>query len=137
MIFFFFTATKQSAFLRVHPKRWLMEGTSVTMTCQVLIPSSDWKFYWYRVVASGEGITVQSRRSGSKKKFSVQLLTNRESLGSYNLSSAGPQHSGVYVCQGERGGYHTEYSSPQPVWVTSESFRKCLIVQKYVLCSSA
>lgn len=93
------------------------------MNCVVFqIGNSDWKFYWYKVVPPGEGITVQSDEFGRKKKFSVQLLTNRESLGFYNISSVGPQHSGVYVCQAERGSYHTEYSTPAPVWVTSECF---------------
>ncbi|XP_062403994.1 uncharacterized protein LOC134094480 [Sardina pilchardus] len=117
--------TKPITFLQVHPNHWIMEGTSVTMTCVVhsLQSSIDWKIYWYRAVSPGEGITVESDRYSHAKKFSVQLLTNSDSgsTGSYKLSSVGPQHSGIYVCQGERGGYHTEYSSPRLMWVTTPS----------------
>ncbi|XP_041959717.1 titin-like isoform X2 [Alosa sapidissima] len=114
-----------TTFLRVYPNHWVMEGTSVTMTCGVY-PSQlsiDWKFYWYRVVPPGEGIPVKSDRSGHVKTFSVQLLTNSDSgsTESYNLSSVGPQHSGIYMCQGERGDYYTGYGRPHLVWVTSPS----------------
>ncbi|XP_047012496.2 uncharacterized protein LOC108268211 [Ictalurus punctatus] len=52
----------------------------------------------------------------------VELLSDssRGSGGNYTLSPAALNHTGVYMCRGERGepALHTQYSNPQPLWIT-------------------
>ncbi|XP_047012473.2 low affinity immunoglobulin gamma Fc region receptor III [Ictalurus punctatus] len=56
--------------------------------------------------------------------------SNRGSGGNYTLSPAALNHTGVYMCRGERGepALHTQYSNPQPLWITGESPPVSLII---------
>ncbi|XP_053537695.1 putative high affinity immunoglobulin gamma Fc receptor IC isoform X1 [Ictalurus punctatus] len=62
----------------------------------------------------------------------VELLSDssRGSGGNYTLSPADLNHTGVYMCRGERGepALHTQYSNPQPLWITGESPPVSLII---------
>ncbi|KAF4088749.1 hypothetical protein AMELA_G00058300 [Ameiurus melas] len=62
----------------------------------------------------------------------VELLSDssRGSGGNYTLSPAALKHTGVYMCRGERGepSLHTQYSNPQPLWITGESAPVSLII---------
>ncbi|XP_047012477.2 low affinity immunoglobulin gamma Fc region receptor II isoform X1 [Ictalurus punctatus] len=62
----------------------------------------------------------------------VELLSDssRGSGGKYTLSPAALNHTGVYMCRGERGepALHTQYSNPQPLWITGESPPVSLII---------
>ncbi|XP_053339113.1 uncharacterized protein LOC128510658 [Clarias gariepinus] len=102
---------RPEAVLSVSPQSWLTEGDSVTLNCEVTDSSTDWTFTWYNVVPSRDDINKlkndDRRRSGA----------------SYTLSPAALNHTGVYVCRGERGepALHTQYSNLQTLWITGES----------------
>ncbi|XP_076835429.1 Fc receptor-like protein 5 isoform X2 [Brachyhypopomus gauderio] len=65
--------------------------------------------------------------------YSVDLLpdSSRGAGGSYTLSPAALHHTGVYVCRAERGepANQTQYSNPQPLWITGESPTVSLIIR--------
>ncbi|KAI4899267.1 hypothetical protein NFI96_008017 [Prochilodus magdalenae] len=93
------------AVLRVSPQSWLTEGDSVTLSCKVRGSSAGWTFSWYR---DNDGLLSDSSRGAG---------------GSYTLSPAALHHTGVYKCKATRGEkpYYTEYSTPQPLWITDGS----------------
>ncbi|KAL6490976.1 hypothetical protein MHYP_G00013210 [Metynnis hypsauchen] len=93
---------RAQAVLRVSPQSWLTEGDSVTLSCEVRGSSTGWTFSWYR--DNDELLSGSSRGAG----------------GSYTLSPAVLNHTGVYVCRATRGepAYHTQYSNPQSLWIT-------------------
>uniref|UniRef100_A0A674C7D1 Ig-like domain-containing protein n=1 Tax=Salmo trutta TaxID=8032 RepID=A0A674C7D1_SALTR len=70
---------------------------SVTLSCGVKESSTGWRFFWYRTVPYTAGGTTED---------------------SYTLISAGPSHTGGYVCRAGRGDpvYDTLYSEPQFLW---------------------
>ncbi|MCJ8731194.1 hypothetical protein PDJAM_G00196580, partial [Pangasius djambal] len=100
--------------LKVSPQTWLTEGDSVTLSCEVTDSSTDWTFSWYRDVP-------YSDNNGHFIYRAVLLSdSSRGSGGSYTLSPASLNHTGVYVCRGEREerAFHTFYSNLQPLWIT-------------------
>ncbi|XP_066500482.1 leukocyte immunoglobulin-like receptor subfamily A member 3 [Hoplias malabaricus] len=119
------------AVLSVSPQSWLTEGDSVTLSCEVNISSKGWMFSWYRAVPYKQGLTQITDVHG-KVVYSVELLSDsrRGAGGSYTLSPAALYHTGVYVCGAERGepAFHTQYSSPQPLWITGNSPPVSLII---------
>ncbi|KAI4890288.1 hypothetical protein NFI96_025569 [Prochilodus magdalenae] len=108
----------------VSPQSWLTEGDSVTLSCEVTGFSTGWTFSWYRAVPYRQGLK-QIRDAHGNVMYGVELLSDsrREAGGSYTLSPAALHHTGVYVCRAERGepAYQTQYSSPQPLWITGTS----------------
>uniref|UniRef100_A0A671NGL9 Ig-like domain-containing protein n=1 Tax=Sinocyclocheilus anshuiensis TaxID=1608454 RepID=A0A671NGL9_9TELE len=82
----------------VSPQPWLTEGDSVTLICEVTGSSTGWTFSWFR---DDDHLSDSSRGAG----------------GSYTLSPAALQHTGVYTCRAERGrpAYYTKYSNTQPL----------------------
>ncbi|XP_066500478.1 leukocyte immunoglobulin-like receptor subfamily A member 3 [Hoplias malabaricus] len=119
------------AVLSVSPQSWLTEGDSETLSCEVNISSKGWMFSWYRAVPHRQGLTQITDVHG-KVVYSVELLSDsrRGAGGSYTLSPAALYHTGVYVCGAERGepAFHTQYSSPQPLWITGNSPPVSLII---------
>ncbi|XP_058637673.1 Fc receptor-like protein 5 [Onychostoma macrolepis] len=92
------------AAVRVSPQPWLTEGDSVTLICEVTGSSTGWTFSWFR---DDDRLSDSSRGAG----------------GSYTLSPAALQHTGVYTCRAERGRppYYTENSNTQTLWITGVS----------------
>ncbi|KAI4872020.1 hypothetical protein NFI96_009812 [Prochilodus magdalenae] len=119
------------AVLSVSPQSWLTEGDSVTLSCEVTGSSTGWTFSWYRAVPYRQGLK-QIRDAHGNVMYGVELLSDsrREAGGSYTLSPAALHHTGVYVCRAERGepAYQTQYSSPQPLWITGTSPPASLII---------
>ncbi|KAI4878033.1 hypothetical protein NFI96_029844, partial [Prochilodus magdalenae] len=119
------------AVLSVSPQSWLTEGDSVTLSCEVTGSSTGWTFSWYRAVPYRQGLK-QIRDAHGNVMYGVELLSDsrREAGGSYTLSPAALNHTGVYVCRAERGEptYQTQYSSPQPLWITGTSPPASLII---------
>ncbi|XP_067255903.1 Fc receptor-like protein 5 isoform X2 [Chanodichthys erythropterus] len=99
------------AAVRVSPQPWLTEGESVTLICEVSGSSTGWTFSWFR---DHDHLSDSSRGAG----------------GSYTLSPAALQHTGVYTCRAERGrpAYYTHNSSTQPLWVTGVSAPVSLVI---------
>ncbi|XP_048041958.1 immunoglobulin superfamily member 1-like isoform X2 [Megalobrama amblycephala] len=102
---------KAQAAVRVSPQPWLTEGESVTLICEVSGSSTGWTFSWFR---DHDLLSDSSRGAG----------------GSYTLSPAALQHTGVYTCRAERGrpAYYTHNSSTQPLWVTGVSASVSLVI---------
>ncbi|XP_062371971.1 Fc receptor-like protein 5 [Sardina pilchardus] len=112
---------------------WLTEGDSVTLSCEVRGSTTGWIFHWYKTASYMSDlthVTYASQTSGfpqthGNKGYSLELVSDsiRGAGGSYTLSPAALRHTGVYVCRAERGepAYHTEFSQPQPLWVTGVS----------------
>ncbi|XP_062371991.1 Fc receptor-like protein 5 [Sardina pilchardus] len=102
-------AAKPKPVLRGPPQAWLTEGDSVTLSCDVGGSTTGCRFNWYKTLVSD---------------------SIRGAGGSYTLSPAALRHTGVYVCRGERGepAHHTEFSQPQPLWVTGLSTPSLLVV---------
>ncbi|XP_067255906.1 Fc receptor-like protein 5 isoform X1 [Chanodichthys erythropterus] len=99
------------AAVRVSPQPWLTEGESVTLICEAPSGSSTgWTFSWFR---DHDHLSDSSRGAG----------------GSYTLSPAALQHTGVYTCRAEsRPAYYTHNSSTQPLWVTGVSSSVSLVI---------
>ncbi|XP_053537806.1 Fc receptor-like protein 5 [Ictalurus punctatus] len=112
------------AVVSVSPLRWLTEGDSVTLSCEVKHSSTGWTFSWYTEVPSRD-------RQGSLR-YSTALLSDssRGSGGSYTLSPVTVKHTGIYMCRAERGEpvFHTRFSNLQPLWITGESPPVTLII---------
>ncbi|XP_062849675.1 Fc receptor-like protein 5 [Trichomycterus rosablanca] len=109
--------------LNVPVQNWLTEGDSVTLSCEVKGSTTGWIFSWYKV--------IQYSSSFIRREDLVLLSdSSRKAGGSYTLSPAVLNHTGVYVCRAERGepAYHTQYSQPQPLWITGESGPVSLII---------
>ncbi|XP_049338749.1 uncharacterized protein LOC111197681 [Astyanax mexicanus] len=117
-------SAEAQAVLSVSPQNWLTEGDSVNLSCEVRDSSTGWNFSWYKAVSYRHGLT-QIRDSAGYLMYNVELLSDssRGSGGSYTLSSAALNNTGVYLCRAERGepAYHTQYSNPQPLWMTDGS----------------
>ncbi|KAK3546072.1 hypothetical protein QTP70_019989, partial [Hemibagrus guttatus] len=111
------------AVLSVSPQSWLTEGDSVTLSCEVTDSSTDWTFSWYTVVPYRDGLTGINNNRGYSVYVELLSDSSRGSGGNYTLSPAALKHTGVYMCRGERGepALHTQYSNPQPLWITGES----------------
>ncbi|XP_053486110.1 carcinoembryonic antigen-related cell adhesion molecule 5-like [Ictalurus furcatus] len=112
------------AVVSVSPLRWLTEGDSVTLSCEVKHSSTGWTFSWYT--------EVPSRDSQGSLRYSTALLSDssRGSGGSYTLSPVTVNHRGVYMCRAGRGEpvFHTQFSNLQPLWITGESPPVSLII---------
>ncbi|XP_036397497.1 Fc receptor-like protein 5 [Megalops cyprinoides] len=95
---------KPQPVLTVSPHEQVYEGESVTLSCQVAVPSAGWRYYWYK--------------SGS----SSQLPATSGAKGSYTLSPAALTHTGQYRCRAGRGnpGWRTEYSKPVQIQVSAK-----------------
>ncbi|XP_062376292.1 cell adhesion molecule-related/down-regulated by oncogenes-like [Sardina pilchardus] len=115
---------KPRAVLSSLSQTWLTEGDSVTLSCEVRGSTTDWRFHWYKTspYRPGHGLRYITHKN---KIYDVEGVSDsiRGSGGSYTLSPAALRHTGVYVCRAERGEpvYHTEFSQPQPLWVTGVS----------------
>ncbi|KAL1272005.1 hypothetical protein QQF64_031021 [Cirrhinus molitorella] len=96
-------SAEAQAAVRVSPQPWLTEGDSVTLICEVTGSSTGWTFSWFR---DDDHLSDSSRGAG----------------GSYTLSPAALQHTGVYTCRAERGrpAFYTK-NSTQPLWITGVS----------------
>ncbi|KAK3546338.1 hypothetical protein QTP70_025747, partial [Hemibagrus guttatus] len=110
------------AVLSVSPQSWLTEGDSVTLSCEVTDSSTDWTFSWYTVVPYRDGLTGINNNRGYGVYVELLSDSSRGSGGNYTLSPAALNHTGVYMCRGQRGepALHTQYSNPQPLWITAE-----------------
>ncbi|KAL1272168.1 hypothetical protein QQF64_031184, partial [Cirrhinus molitorella] len=104
-------SAEAQAAVRVSPQPWLTEGDSVTLICEVTGSSTGWTFSWFR---DDDHLSDSSRGAG----------------GSYTLSPAALQHTGVYMCRAERGrpAFNTNNSSAQPLWITGISPSVSLVV---------
>ncbi|XP_029617732.1 Fc receptor-like protein 4 [Salmo trutta] len=104
---------KPQAVLSVSPQ-WLNPEDSVTLSCGVKESSTGWRFFWYRTVPYTAGLLSLLDRSYSVEPLSGSGTTED----SYTLISAGPSHTGGYVCRAGRGDpvYDTLYSEPQFLW---------------------
>ncbi|XP_048091711.1 low affinity immunoglobulin gamma Fc region receptor II-b-like [Alosa alosa] len=118
----FCQAGKPQVDLKINRESWLTEGDSVTLSCDVGGSTTGWRFHWYKMIP----------HSGTMSSSTCKDLTHCEKVisysirgagGSYTLSPAALRRTGVYVCRAERGesAYHTEFSQPQPLWVTGQS----------------
>ncbi|KAK3566565.1 hypothetical protein QTP86_000993 [Hemibagrus guttatus] len=118
------------AVLSVSPQSWLTEGDSVTLSCEVTDSSTDWTFSWYTVVPYRDSLTGINNNRGYSVYVELLSDSSRGSGGNYTLSPAALNHTGVYMCRGERGepAFHTQYSNPQPLWITGESSPVSLII---------
>uniref|UniRef100_A0A9J7XW78 Ig-like domain-containing protein n=1 Tax=Cyprinus carpio carpio TaxID=630221 RepID=A0A9J7XW78_CYPCA len=105
-------SAEAQAAVRVSPQPWLTEGDSVTLICEVTGSSTGWTFSWFR---DDDHLSDSSRGAG----------------GSYTLSPAALQHTGVYTCRAERGrpAYYTKNSNTQPLWITGVSPSVSLVVR--------
>ncbi|XP_065109050.1 Fc receptor-like protein 5 [Paramisgurnus dabryanus] len=112
-------SNKPQTVLSVSPHRWLTEGDSVTLMCEVINSSTGWTFSWF---------TVQMN-----KDVDYELVSNSSggSKGIYTVSSVTVKHTGVYMCRAERGDpvYHTKYSNTQTLWITGVSPSVSLIIR--------
>ncbi|XP_037391913.1 sialoadhesin-like, partial [Pygocentrus nattereri] len=119
------------AVLSVSPQSWLTEGESVTLSCEVTGSSTGWTFSWYRAALYRQGLE-QIRDVHGNVLYHVELLSDsrREAGGSYTLSPAAVNHTGVYVCRAGRGepAYQTQYSTAQTLWITGSSPPASLII---------
>ncbi|KAL7827572.1 hypothetical protein SRHO_G00332900 [Serrasalmus rhombeus] len=119
------------AVLSVSPQSWLTEGESVTLSCEVTGSSTGWTFSWYRAALYRQGLE-QIRDVHGNVLYHVELLSDsrREAGGSYTLSPAALNHTGVYECRAERGepAYQTQYSTVQTLWITGSSPPASLII---------
>ncbi|XP_076836550.1 Fc receptor-like protein 5 [Brachyhypopomus gauderio] len=122
---------RPQAVLSVSPQSWLTEGVSVTLSCEVRDSSTGWTFSWYRVVPYREDLTPKKDTKGYMM-YGIELLSDssRGAGVSYTLSPAALHHTGVYVCRAERGepAYQTQYSDPQPLWITGSRPPGSLII---------
>ncbi|XP_026117856.1 basement membrane-specific heparan sulfate proteoglycan core protein-like isoform X2 [Carassius auratus] len=105
-------SAEAQAAVRVSPQPWLTEGDSVTLICEVTVSSTGWTFSWFR---DDDHLSDSSRGAG----------------GSYTLSPAARQHTGVYTCRAERGrpAYYTKTSNTQPLWITGVPPSVSLVVR--------
>ncbi|XP_073712758.1 Fc receptor-like protein 5 [Misgurnus anguillicaudatus] len=137
-------------------QKWLTEGDSVTLMCEVTNSSTGWTFSWFTEHESTGQICFTSTSTRlythkTSKKWAPYLLlmmhcimgnccseevelvpdSIRGSKGIYTVRSVTVKHTGVYVCRAERGdpAYHTEYSNTKPLFVTSVSPSVSLIIK--------
>ncbi|KAK7171163.1 hypothetical protein R3I94_001171 [Phoxinus phoxinus] len=105
-------SAEAQASVRVSPQPWLTEGESGTLICEVSGSSTGWTFSWFR---DHDHLSDSSRGAG----------------GSYTLSPAALQHTGVYTCRAERGrpAYYTHNSSAHTLWITGVSASVSLVLK--------
>ncbi|XP_053537813.1 carcinoembryonic antigen-related cell adhesion molecule 5 [Ictalurus punctatus] len=119
------------AVVSVSPLRWLTEGDSVTLSCEVKNSSTGWTFSWYTAVPYRNGLIEVTGRRGNVL-YGSELLSDssRGSGGSYTLTNVTVNHTGVYMCRAERGEsvFHTRDSNLQPLCITGESPPVSLII---------
>ncbi|XP_053537811.1 low affinity immunoglobulin gamma Fc region receptor II [Ictalurus punctatus] len=119
------------AVVSVSPLRWLNEGDSVTLSCEVKNSSTGWTFSWYTAVPYRNGLIEVTGRRGNVL-YGSELLSDssRGSGGSYTLTNVTVNHTGVYMCRAERGEsvFHTRDSNLQPLCITGESPPVSLII---------
>ncbi|XP_053345077.1 Fc receptor-like protein 5 [Clarias gariepinus] len=110
--------------LSVSPQSWVTEGDSVTLSCEVTDSSTDWTFSWYR------HFTYKNSYGDIGYKEELLSDSSRGSRGSYTISPVTRNHTGVYMCRGERDRQQvqTDRSRPQPLWITGESSPVSLII---------
>lgn len=127
------------AVLSVSPQSWLTEGDSVTLSCEVTGSSTGWTFSWYRAVLYRQDLQ-QIRDVHGDVLYHVELLSDsrREAGGSYTLSPAALNHTGVYVCRAERGepAYQTQYSTAQTLWITGEEIQRWISIYMLYLSNT-
>ncbi|XP_062371979.1 Fc receptor-like protein 5 [Sardina pilchardus] len=102
--------------LRGPPQIWRTEGDSVTLSCEVTGSTTGWRFHWFMAVPDSSAWS--------------QISDSREAGGNYTLSHVALKHTGVYACKAVRGEppYHTGFSRPQSLWVTSFSSLSSVVV---------
>ncbi|XP_053537480.1 immunoglobulin superfamily member 1 isoform X6 [Ictalurus punctatus] len=119
------------AVVSVSPLRWLTEGDSVTLSCEVKNSSTGWTFSWYTAVPYRNGLIEVTGHRGNVL-YGSELLSDssRGSGGSYTLTNVTVNHTGVYMCRAERGEsvFHTRDSNLQPLCITGESPPVSLII---------
>ncbi|XP_053486119.1 Fc receptor-like protein 5 [Ictalurus furcatus] len=119
------------AVVSVSPLRWLTEGDSVTLSCEVKHSSTGWTFSWYTAVPYRNGLIEVTGHRGNVL-YGLELLSDssRGSGGSYTLTNVTVNHTGVYMCRAERGEsvFHTQDSNLQPLCITGESPPVSLII---------
>uniref|UniRef100_A0A3B4WYF4 Ig-like domain-containing protein n=1 Tax=Seriola lalandi dorsalis TaxID=1841481 RepID=A0A3B4WYF4_SERLL len=105
------TIEKPRPVLTVSPS-WLSPGASVTLKCEVELPSAGWRFYWYKAVPDG-----------SQRSYRYELLPG-SSRGTEQDSYIvrGQTHTAGYVCKAGRGDpvIYTETSELKFVWSGGE-----------------
>ncbi|XP_053344039.1 Fc receptor-like protein 5 [Clarias gariepinus] len=115
---------RPQAVLSVSPQNWLTEGDSVTLSCEVTDSSTNWTFSWYRDVSYRDNI--------SQILYKEELLSDssRGSRGSYTLSPAALNHTGVYICDAKRDdpSFYMHYKYKQALWINGESPPVSLII---------
>ncbi|XP_031440373.1 Fc receptor-like protein 5 isoform X1 [Clupea harengus] len=120
---------KPNPVLRGPSQTWLTEGDSVTLSCEVRGSTTGWRFHWYKTAPYSPELVYVLHEN---RRYYLQLVSDSISGagGSYTLSPAALRHTGVYVCRAERGepAYHTEFSQPQPLWVTGLSPPSSVVV---------
>ncbi|XP_062371968.1 sialoadhesin-like [Sardina pilchardus] len=113
---------KARAVLSSLSQTWLTEGDSVTLSCEVRGSSTGWRFHWYKTAPYRSELTHITHEN---RRYYIELISDsiRGAGGSYTLSPSALRDTGVYVCRAERGepAHHTEFSQPQPLWVTGVS----------------
>ncbi|XP_047669724.1 hemicentin-1-like [Tachysurus fulvidraco] len=121
---------RPQAVLSVSPHSWLTEGDSVTLSCEFTDSSTDWTFSWYTVVPYRDGLTGINNNRGYIVYVELLSDSSRGSGGKCTLSPAALNHTGVYMCRGERGepAFYTQYSNLQPLWITGKSPPVSLII---------
>nr|WKW83674.1 leukocyte immune-type receptor [Carassius auratus] len=114
------TVSVPRAVLSVSPQKWLTEGDSVTLICQVNGSSTGWTFSWF----------TQTLLSDNSNRYKQLSDSSRGAGGNYTVSSADLKHTGVYLCRAERGkpAYNSTISNRQLLWVTGVSPPVSLIV---------
>ncbi|XP_048106078.1 Fc receptor-like protein 5 isoform X2 [Alosa alosa] len=121
---------KPIAVLSASTDSWLAEGNSVTLSCEVSDTSLKWKFLWYRAVPYKKELP---RLKHGWINYNAKLLSDssRGAGGSYTLSPAALQHTGLYVCRAEGGdpAYQTEFSNVETLWVVGLSPPASLVIR--------
>ncbi|XP_062371970.1 Fc receptor-like protein 5 [Sardina pilchardus] len=117
------------AVLSSFSQTWLTEGDSVTLSCEVRESTTGWRFHWYTTAPYRPDSTHVTYKN---RDHYVKLLSDsiRGAGGSYTLSPAALRHTGVYVCRAEREepAHYTEFSQPQPLWVTGLSPKSSVMI---------
>ncbi|XP_073685101.1 Fc receptor-like protein 5 [Garra rufa] len=108
------------AVLSVSSQKWLTEGDPVTLICGVKGSSTGWTFSWFTLTAS----------SDYGNHYKLLSDSSRGAGGNYTVSSAALNHTGIYVCRGERENTacNTTFSNKQPLWITGVSPPVSLII---------
>ncbi|XP_062373269.1 Fc receptor-like protein 5 [Sardina pilchardus] len=115
--------------LKINRESWLTEGDSVTLSCAVIGSTTGWRFHWYKMIPHSDTVSSSMCKDLTRCEEVISESTRRAG-GSYTLSPVALRHTGVYVCRAERGepAIHTEFSSPQPLWVIGQSPPASLVI---------